>query len=343
MASDRQMLRNLPLIQLRAFALLAELGSYTRVAKELSYTEPAVNMQVKGLERTAGIQLVHRESNRVVLTNAGMRILPTVMEILERTIALESLLRQLQPGRRVVVGAGRLSGVFVLMPLLAQYREATGTEVELHILPPADLAAGLLNGELDVVLCGDMGPVLPTTERIRHQITRATFGRRPDRWALACPPSFRRSPMSKRAATVKTIFAPPWALTRLGELSHACREILPDAELVTLETAEAVRSAVATGLGAGLLATGSGEMSGLDIVAVIDNTTLVTIHLIHKRSRMLSPSSRQLVAFLVGQHRRQRWLDSEPLKFPGPSHRPVARLIAGRTPQPALSSRPRGR
>ena len=66
-------LRIPPLNGLRAFAVLAEAGSYSRAADRLNVTHAAVNQQVKALEKHLGIDLVTREGRNVILTGEGQK------------------------------------------------------------------------------------------------------------------------------------------------------------------------------------------------------------------------------------------------------------------------------
>jgi LysR family glycine cleavage system transcriptional activator len=56
---------------LRAFAALAEKGSYTQAASALSVSHAAVSQQVKALERRLGLPLVAREGRGTILTKDG--------------------------------------------------------------------------------------------------------------------------------------------------------------------------------------------------------------------------------------------------------------------------------
>jgi LysR family glycine cleavage system transcriptional activator len=56
---------------LRAFAVLAETGSFTRAAAALNITHAAVSQQIKTLEARLGVTLVIREGRRVKLTDEG--------------------------------------------------------------------------------------------------------------------------------------------------------------------------------------------------------------------------------------------------------------------------------
>jgi len=57
--------------QLRIFATVARLGSFSRAADELGISQPSVSIQVADLERSLGVDLFQREGRGVRLTEAG--------------------------------------------------------------------------------------------------------------------------------------------------------------------------------------------------------------------------------------------------------------------------------
>jgi LysR family glycine cleavage system transcriptional activator len=71
-------LPSLPAI--RAFEAAARLGSFTRAADELHMTQAAVSYQIKQLEQRLGLALFHRQPRQVVLTPAGHRLAPAVLD-----------------------------------------------------------------------------------------------------------------------------------------------------------------------------------------------------------------------------------------------------------------------
>src|SRR5688500_8099190 len=251
MASDRDNAPNFQPIQLRAFATLADEGSYTRVARLLSYSEPAVHMQIKNLERSVGVPLVRREGQRVLLTYEGQKLLPLVRGILDGNRALDQAIRSLQPKPPLVIGAGRHTGVFLLLPLLPEFQRNTGIVPELHFLPPHELIAGLSNDRFDLLVAGLPDTVLPRQDRLREGLVRVPWQRTD--WVLVAQPtvSVRRLPARPRNAT--TVFYPDYGFPKRSLLEGACRQHFPDLQLVKLETADAVKSAVSNGLGAGVL------------------------------------------------------------------------------------------
>ena len=69
-----------PLPAIRAFEAAARLGSFTRAADELHMTQAAVSYQIKQLEQRLGLGLFHRQPRQVVLTPAGQRRAPAVLD-----------------------------------------------------------------------------------------------------------------------------------------------------------------------------------------------------------------------------------------------------------------------
>jgi LysR family glycine cleavage system transcriptional activator len=63
-----------PLSSLRAFAAVADAGSYTRAATALNVSHAAVSQQVKALEARLGVPLVTREGRGITLTEEGQSL-----------------------------------------------------------------------------------------------------------------------------------------------------------------------------------------------------------------------------------------------------------------------------
>lgn len=69
-----------PLSAIRAFEAAARLSSFTRAAAELHMTQAAVSYQIKQLEQRLGLSLFQRLPRQVVLTPAGQRLAPAVLD-----------------------------------------------------------------------------------------------------------------------------------------------------------------------------------------------------------------------------------------------------------------------
>ncbi len=78
--------------QLKAFVAIAETKTFTAAAKRVEVTQAAVSMQIRQLEEGLGVPLFTRTPRRVILTEAGERLLKRARNILrEHDAALEEI------------------------------------------------------------------------------------------------------------------------------------------------------------------------------------------------------------------------------------------------------------
>lgn len=64
--------------RLSTFEAAGRLGSFSAAGRELGLAQPAVTRQIQALERALGVELFHRESNRIDLTDAGRQLLDSI-------------------------------------------------------------------------------------------------------------------------------------------------------------------------------------------------------------------------------------------------------------------------
>ena len=68
-------LRELTIRQLRALSAVHKHRSVTAAAKQLHLTQPAVTLQLRNLQALAGLPLIQRTSDGMLLTDAGREVL----------------------------------------------------------------------------------------------------------------------------------------------------------------------------------------------------------------------------------------------------------------------------
>ena len=78
---------------LQVFAEVARSQSFVRAAWRLSISKATVTKHVAWLENSMGSQLLNRNSKQVTLTDAGLRVLESAQELLERYERLETDVR----------------------------------------------------------------------------------------------------------------------------------------------------------------------------------------------------------------------------------------------------------
>jgi len=119
---------------LRAFSLVASEGSFSRAARKLRKTQPAVSQAVQRLEREAGEKLVDRSSREGALTDAGELMLDyahRLMRLSDEARRAVSDLRDVRAGR-VLIGANE-GAVHAVLPLIERFhRTHPGVLVEVR-------------------------------------------------------------------------------------------------------------------------------------------------------------------------------------------------------------------
>ncbi|WP_326595128.1 LysR family transcriptional regulator [Streptomyces sp. NBC_01803] len=139
--------------QLRLFLMLAEELHFGRAAARLFMTQPALSQQIRALETRLGVPLVDRSSRAVVLTPAGLALLPEAQAIVD---ALARLRRRADGHAREIRGHLVIGfvGAESAMPhthavLTALYSRHPRITVEMRLLDLADHIEALLNGDVD--------------------------------------------------------------------------------------------------------------------------------------------------------------------------------------------------
>src|SRR4051812_28443931 len=99
-----RLLRELTIRQLRALAAVAKNRSVTSAAKQLHLTQPAVTLQLRNLQALAGLPLIQRTPEGMLLTDAGR-------EVLALTERIEAAISDCETTLEMMAGktAGRIS------------------------------------------------------------------------------------------------------------------------------------------------------------------------------------------------------------------------------------------
>lgn len=179
---------NVTLRQLRAFAAVAETGSFTGASVRMSLTPSALSLLVKELESALGVRLFERSTRRTSLTVAGADFLPLARKVLEDLERALASARDLQQKKRGVVRVActPLYGA-VLVPQLIEAHRQRYPAVEILVLDSLNLQAlqRVGSGEADF----GIAPQRPTPPELQQEALSQ------DRMVLFCPPDH---PFAKR-------------------------------------------------------------------------------------------------------------------------------------------------
>ncbi|MDH4564784.1 LysR family transcriptional regulator [Pseudomonas sp. BN411] len=107
--------------ELKAFYMVARLGSITQAAKKLGLSQPTVTTQIRNLEGQYGVELFHRGGRRLTVSEEGAKLLPMVKVLLQQEADIEFFLRncgQMQGTLRI--GA---TAPYYILDLVRTFRE----------------------------------------------------------------------------------------------------------------------------------------------------------------------------------------------------------------------------
>jgi aminoethylphosphonate catabolism LysR family transcriptional regulator len=233
--------------RLRAFHAVASVGSFTRAAHGLGVTQPTLSAQVKALEDDYGVALFDRRGRGIVVTTLGEHLL----EITRRMFLFEEEAGELL-GRARDLTTGRLrvgaDGPYHVVPFLASFAERyPAVHISLSIGNSEEILDSLIHYRADVAVVADVAAD-PRLERIlcaEHRIV--AFVPRQHAWARRRSVrigDFEGQPIIMREIGSKT--------RQLFELAIAKAKVR-SRMVMEIESREAVREAVAAGLGIGLV------------------------------------------------------------------------------------------
>lgn len=161
---------------LRIFAAVAREGNLSRAADKLALTQPAVSLQIKGLQAATGLTLFTRSAQGMNLTRDGAALLPLAEKVLAAQGDFKNAAASLHTQVR-----GRLRIGTILDPeftrlgafLKVLVETAPQVETELRQAMSGEVLAQIERGELDV------GFYLGTPEQAPDGVAAAFESNRP--------------------------------------------------------------------------------------------------------------------------------------------------------------------
>jgi DNA-binding transcriptional LysR family regulator len=148
-SSDR-----IPLRQLQLFVTLAEVRSFVRAADQSGITQPALSLSIRQLEERLGARLLHRSSHQVSLTDAGERLLPQAMRLLNTADHSFTSMHEAVEGKDFRIRLGATPSTVHLMAAGVAALRAQGNPADFSIRDgrAGELLACLRSAQLDIVL-----------------------------------------------------------------------------------------------------------------------------------------------------------------------------------------------
>jgi len=281
MATTRVTLR-----QLHAFEAVARLRSFSRAAEEMHITQPAVSKQIRLLTEEIGLPLLEQIGKKVFLTEAGETLFVTCADWLETWERFEQSianLKGLKQGRLRIatVTTAKYFMPRVLGPFCAEY---PGIDIAMEVVNRDRLLERLFNNRDDLYVMG----VPPDGKDIESEPLMAN-----DLVVVATP----SHPLAGRARIpLRELGAHKFLVREQGSGTRMTVERVfkqngvPFNARMELGSNEAIKQAVAGGLGLAVLSRSTLQPEGLDELIMLD----VQGFPIHRAWYVVRPKGKQL-------------------------------------------------
>ena len=230
--------------QLRLFLALAEHGSVTAAAEACHVTQPTVSMQLRELAEAVGLPLYEQIGKRLYLTAAGEALVATARAMLDEWLAFEQAIDAMKGLERGRLRVALVSTAKYFVPrLLGSFCTAhPNIEIALEVLNRDGVVARLRENRDDLYIMS-MPP--ETLDLEQHAFL-------PNPLVLIAPEGHR---LAGRRLDLAALSAERFILrergsgTRLACDAHFARQAFVPAVRLELGSNEAIKQAVAGGLG----------------------------------------------------------------------------------------------
>jgi aminoethylphosphonate catabolism LysR family transcriptional regulator len=236
--------------QLKAFHSVAQAGGFSRAAKALSLTQPAISDHIRKLEEAYGIELFKRAPRGISLTEEGRKLFAITERLFEAEAEAQDVLDRARTAHEGTLTIGADAAVHIL-PLIARFRQ-TFPKVAVRIIGgnTAQLLSKLDNFDIDFAVIASRPQGMQYAARLLRQdriVALASASHRLSR---------RRSMGFADLLAETVILREEGSVTRQLLLEEALRRGLSLSQPLEIESREATREAVAKGLGVAIISEG---------------------------------------------------------------------------------------
>jgi DNA-binding transcriptional LysR family regulator len=297
----------LTLHRLRLFLAVLDHGGVARAAIKENISQPTVSEHLRGLEEHFGVQLVDRVGRGVVPTASARQLEPYVRQVVQLLQSAEQLASDLQGVRTgsLTIGASSTPGTYLLPHALGRFRaQYPGVALQLRIRNTAQVERWVASGEVELGVIGDATDLssafaadpwledeLIVLVHEQHALARRGSAKLS---ALASAPIIAREEGSSTRRTTERC---------LGKHGLKLNPVME------LGSTEAIREAVAAGLGIALVSKyATGQRDPRVATARLDGAEWRRrFTVIRRANTSLGPAAIRFLKVLLGEHPPGGW------------------------------------
>ena len=142
---------------LEYFIVLAESKSINQAAQDLYITQPCLTRAIQSMEKELGIQLFHRDSSGVTLTEMGQRILPEAKQAVRYYRGWKELGKEV-PIPQIDIYSQSVFSLFLLPDILLRFRRKhpnVAVNLTSVLKPERHISRDVHNPVLALTVCND--------------------------------------------------------------------------------------------------------------------------------------------------------------------------------------------
>jgi LysR family transcriptional regulator, low CO2-responsive transcriptional regulator len=287
--------------QLQILEAIAKHGSFTRAAEELELTQPTVSQQIKRLTQTIGLPLFEQLGKQIYLTAAGQQVLGASAIISEKFAELEIAIDELKGLKqgRINLVASTTAKYFVPRLLGTFRRKHPEIELALHITNQEGVLARLARNQDDLYFTGR--PPSDLEIELRPILENPLVVVAPSNHPLAGKINIAL----KELATEPFIFREAGSGTRLVVEHFLAENRVAVDVVIELSSNEAIKQAIAGGLGISVLSQHSLDLETQNGLLTILNVEGFPIqrhwYVIYPKGKQLSVAAQTFLDFSIAE------------------------------------------
>src|SRR6056297_3627165 len=139
--------------QLQIFHAAARFMSFTKAAKDMDISKPAITKQIQNLEEICGVQLFELVGRQIRLTNAAKHLLPQVEAVLEEAKRLESMLEgDMNKTQQTISLSFGHTFANIVFKLIQHFSINATSKIEVSMDNPKQMFKKLENSKVDFII-----------------------------------------------------------------------------------------------------------------------------------------------------------------------------------------------
>lgn len=234
--------------QLRAFHAVATEGSFTKAAQLLNVTQPTLSGQVRALEERFGVRLFDRRRRRIEVTDIGRNLLDITFRMFSLELEAVQVLSAAHALKRGHLRIGADAPYHSVPFLSAFHRRYPDLRLSMTMGNTKSLLDDLLDQRCDVAIAANVKSDSRIFALPFRQDQFIAFVDRAHPWAR------KRSVKLTDLAGQRLLLREPTSNTRQTFDAAIAKASIVLGEVLEIGSREAIKEAVAAGLGVGIIA-----------------------------------------------------------------------------------------